>query len=213
MIYSESILVCIAVPILITLIYVRGNARRYAAFFLVGMGICLLSAYISGFAAYHNHMGEEWTSLYVSPSVEEVMKLLPLLFYLIFFLPENEKLFSSGTALAAGFATFENCCYILTSNAGSLTFILIRGLAVGVMHVVSILALCLGLVLVRKFDAPKLPGVIGALSFSMSFHGLYNVLVSEPGLSTVVGYIIPIVSALLLYVPYRRLIRPEKLED
>ncbi len=206
MIYSENILVCIAIPILLTLFYIKGNARRYAAFFVVGMGVCLLSAYISGYVDYQNTMGEEWTSIYVSPVVEEIMKLLPLLFYLFLLVPEDDKLFPSGTALAAGFATFENCCYILSSGAGSFSFILIRGLAVGVMHIVSILALCLGLVLVRRFKVPKIPGIIGALSFSMSFHDLYNVLVSEPGTSTFIGYVVPVITAVLLYIPYRRLV-------
>ena len=49
MIYAENILICIAVPLLVSLLFIRGHARRFAAAFLIGMGVCLISAYISGF--------------------------------------------------------------------------------------------------------------------------------------------------------------------
>jgi len=49
MIYSENILICILIPLIIAIIFLKGNARRFAFFFALGMVICLLSAYISGF--------------------------------------------------------------------------------------------------------------------------------------------------------------------
>lgn len=204
MIYAENILICIAVPLAISVIFVRGNARRFVLAFLAGMSVCLIAAYISGFAGMTGGMEENDTAIFISPIIEEILKFLPLLFYLVLFVPESENMFLVAAGLGAGFATFENCCHILSTGAGSLPYILIRGLAVGVMHIVSIMMLAMGLSLVRRFKAFSVAGIAGALTLSMTFHALYNLLVSEKGISSYIGYILPVLTAVLLYIPYRR---------
>ena len=205
MIYAENIFLCIMVPLAVSLAFARGEARRFVLSFLVGMAICLIGAYISGFLTVAVDMSSEEVSIYLSPVVEEIVKLLPLLFFLYVFSPDDEALFLSAIAIGVGFATFENCCYILTAGAESLTYTLIRGLAVGVMHVVSMLVLAMGLVLIRRFKVVSLAGIVGALSLSMVFHALYNLLVSQPGITSVIGYILPLATAGLLYLPFRRM--------
>ena len=206
MIYAENILLCIAVPLVISLFFVRGEVRRYVAAFLLGMGVCLIAAYISGFLNLATGMGEEDTSIFLSPIVEELMKLMPLLFFLTMFEPEARTLTMLAVAIGAGFATFENCCYILTSGAGSLTYVLIRGMAVGVMHIVSILALSIWFIVAERQKVFSFPAVVGGLSLAMIFHALYNLLVSEPGVTSYAGFALPLLMTALLYVPYRRMV-------
>ena len=205
MIYAENILLCIAVPLVVSLLFVRGEVRRYVTAFLLGMGACLIAAYISGYLNFVTGMGENDTSIFLSPVVEELIKLMPLMFFLVLFAPGNRTLTMLAVAIGAGFATFENCCYILTVGAKSLTYVLIRGLAVGVMHIVSILALSIWLIIAKRFKALSLPAVVGGLALAMIFHALYNLLVSEPGVSSAVGYLLPPVAALGLYLLYRKL--------
>lgn len=205
MIYSEYVLISILTPILLTCIYVKGSARRYAAFLAAGMITCLFSAYFGGYIQNLTGAASDWMSIYMSPVTEEFFKMLPLLIYLLLSDPEDEELFSSGVAFAAGFATFENCCYILASGADHLTFILIRGLAVGVLHIVCVMVLCIGLILVRRMISLSVSGVIGALSLSMTLHSLYNLLESEPGIPSIVGYVMPVTAAAALYYPYKKL--------
>ena len=202
MIYAENILLCIAIPLAVSLVFVRKAARGFILGFLVGMVLCLVAAYISGFLSLLADMPGEYVSIYLSPVVEEVMKLLPLLFLLYVFRPEDESVILCAVALGAGFATFENCCYILTAGAESLRYTLIRGLAVGVMHVVSMLVLAFGLVMVRRFHLVSLAGIMGSLSLSVTFHALYNLLVSQPGVSSVIGYILPPITAAMLFIPF-----------
>ncbi len=206
MIYSEYVLICIASPILLTLLFVKGSARRYALFFVIGMVVCLLSAYVGGFVQQVSGMDSDWVSIYASPVTEELMKMIPLVITLLLSADKDAGLLPSGIALAAGFATFENCCYILSSGADVLVFILIRGLSVGIMHIVSVLILYLGLIMAERMYSRSLAGIIGALSLSMTFHSLYNLLVSEPGTPSIIGYIMPALTALILYEPYRRLV-------
>ena len=205
MIYSENILVCMAVPLLLTLFFVKDNARQFVLNFLLGMAACLLGAYVSGFLDVATGMGVEDTAVFISPLMEEAMKFLPLLFYFLMFEPQDDRLFHAAVGIGAGFASFENVCSMVSSGAGSLGFLLIRGLAVGVMHIVSVFALVLGLVIARRLKAMRFASTIGALSLSMLFHGMYNLLVSEPGITSAIGYALPLATAVILLFIYRRL--------
>lgn len=205
MIYSENILLCISIPLLLTLIYIRGSARRTMGAFILGMAVCLLSSYISGYLTLLVGMELKESAVYISPTTEEIMKLLPLLFYLVIFRPKEMTLTTFAISLGAGFATFENCCYLLASGSESLTFTLVRGLAVGVMHIVCMLAMSLSLIIVRRYRAFTLATVAGCLSLSVVFHALYNLLVSVPGLPADVGYALPLGMAAVFYWPYRKL--------
>ena len=207
MIYAENILLCIAVPLLLSIIFIKGDARLFSASFLIGMSVCLISAYISGFLDLVTGMGVNDTSVFLSPIVEEIMKLLPLVFIIVLIEPEDKTTLITAVGIGAGFATFENCCYILTFGVESFSYVLIRGMAVGIMHVVSLLMLAIGLILARHFDVMSLPAVMGALSLSVTFHGLYNLLVSSPGISSAVGYAMPIAAAAVLYLPFRKMSR------
>ena len=198
MIYAENILICIAVPLIIALFFLKGNARKFVLSFVTGMGICLLAAYIGGFLEFTFHMDAEETSIFISPVVEEIAKFMPILFALLLFDPVDDELTLTAVGIGAGFATFENCCHIISSGTESITFILIRGFAAGVMHVVSILALSVALVALRRYKYATVPVIIGALSISVTFHALYNLLVSEPGISSYIGYIIPLAAAVIL---------------
>ena len=174
-----------------------------AVSFLTGMFMCLLSGYISGFFNILMGVTLDETAVYLSPVVEEIMKLLPMLFYMLALDLDRNGMALSAVALGVGFATFENCCYILQAGAENTLYSLIRGLAVGVMHVICMLLLNLGIALARRYRIVSLPSMIGALSVSMTFHGLYNLLVSGPQPAPAIGYAMPIVTAALLYGLYR----------
>lgn len=203
MIYAENILLCIAIPLAVSLLFIRGESRRFVGAFLLGMGMCLLGAYISGFLNLVTGMGENDTAIFISPIVEEILKLFPLLFFLAVFEPEDRSLTMLAVAIGAGFATFENCCYILTSGAESLPYIMIRGMAVGVMHIESILELSVWMVFSKRLRAFSFPAVLGGLSLAMTYHAIYNLLVSKPGVTSVIGYVMPPFVAVLLYILYR----------
>ena len=212
MIYSENILICIAIPLLIALVFTRRSTRRFITAFILGMVVCLISAYFSGFIKFVTGTSMNDTAVFYSPIVEEILKMLPLLFYIFVFQQKDDKIFIVAVGIGLGFATFENCCYILSSGASDMGYILVRGMAVGIMHLVCALLLVLGLSLARYFRLLNIPAGIGALTIPTVFHGLYNLLVSQPGVSSYLGYALPILTALLLYTPYRKVINEEREE-
>jgi len=202
--YAENILICIAAPLAITLLFLRGEAKRFVTAFIIGMGVSLLSSYINGFFTVLMGLTANDASVYIAPVFEESMKLLPILFYFFVFVPDDGHLFQFAIAVGAGFATFENCCYLMIIGAERLSFVLVRGLAVGVMHIVCVFAVTLGIVLERRFHSLSFPGILGALSMSSVFHALYNLLVSEPGPQSAVGLALPFLTAMLMFIPFSR---------
>ena len=110
MMYIENIFICISIPLLLSLIFIQGEARKYTLFVCIGMGICVLSAYVSSF--FMNYYGVDTieASIEITPVCEEVMKLFPLLFYILIFEPQRSQIPRVAIAIAVGFATFENVC-------------------------------------------------------------------------------------------------------
>lgn len=200
MVYAENVLICIAVPLVITLLFTKDGARRMSSSFLAGMIVCIVSAYISGFVQAVSGFSAEDTSIFLSPMIEECMKLLSMLFCVYVFNPSDDEIQLCAVGVGAGFATFENCCFILSSGAPLFTYVMVRGAAVGVMHIVTLVALAKGMLLLKAYKAFSLAGIAGVLSLSVTVHGLYNLLVSKPGVSSYIGYVMPMLCAIVLYM-------------
>ena len=105
MIYAENVLICITVPLVIALMFLQGSARRFVASFLAGMAACLLAAYVGGYIELVSGLGAEDTAIFLSPIIEEIMKLLPVLFYLMLFEPKDVELLLVAVGIGTGFAT------------------------------------------------------------------------------------------------------------
>lgn len=50
MTYIENIFICLAIPLILSLFFTKGRARSFTLFLTVGMGVCLLGAYVSSFS-------------------------------------------------------------------------------------------------------------------------------------------------------------------
>ena len=57
----------------------------------------------------------------------------------------------------------------------------------------------------KELKVFSLPAIAGGVSIAMVFHALYNLLVSESGISSYIGFVMPPIVAGLLYILYRRL--------
>lgn len=207
MTYVENIFVCVAAPLLIAMAFMGRKHFRLFFFIFAGMGTCLLSAYVNTFFARLYEADLMNAATQIAPVVEEVMKLLPLLFYLLIFEPESEKISSSALTIAVSFATFENIVYLTQSGADHLTYLLIRGFGTGAMHIVCGAMICYGLVYVWQRDWLRITGTAGLLGASITYHATYNLLVAHGGATAYIGYALPLVSLLLAGV-IKKLVPP-----
>ncbi len=205
--YIENIYVCIAAPFIIAILCFGKNYRRVMTFALAGMTACLLSSYISTFLASVEGVDMAAAAMNVSPIVEEIMKLLPVLFYLAVFEPPKERAVGGILMLAVGFATFENVCYLTENGADNLLFLVIRGFGTGTMHVVCGMLVAIGLLYLWDQRWLRAAGLFGLMTLSITYHGIYNMIVSQPGAIAVIGYMIPIVSVIAVLVFKRDMFR------
>jgi len=198
--YIENIYVCLMAPMLITTIYLRGKGQRMIIFLLGGMTVCLLSSYIRTFVAVVNGADLLTASLEISPLVEEGMKFLPILFYVLVFEPDKRAIPDAVMLIAVGFATFENVCYLTQNGASHIMQLLIRGFGTGAMHVVCGMIVAFGLLYLWDRIWIRIAGTIGLLAAAMTYHGIYNILVSQSGAAVLIGYFIPMITILAFLV-------------
>ena len=203
MTYIENVLVCIAAPLFITMLCVGRKYRAAFVFCFAGMLVCLLSAYLNTFFTIIYQADTMNAATQIAPVVEEIMKLLPLLFFLIVFEPDLQRFRLEAMLVAASFATFENICYLAENGAGQMLFLLIRGFGTGAMHVVCGSAYSEGLRFVwhdRLLRSVCIPGI---LCVTIIYHAIYNLLVSVGGSVQVIGYCVPLFTLAVGYGVYQ----------
>ncbi len=198
--YIENIYICLAAPLLIAIFCLNRIVRPMVMFVLGGMTVCLLSSYISTFVAAVYHIDLLTASITISPIVEEVMKLLPVLYYLLVFEPDADRIPACVVLIAMGFATFENVCYLVQNDTLQIMNLLIRGFGTGAMHVVCGTFLFMGLLLLWDKPWLRAAGTVGLLAVAITYHGIYNMLVLQSGPVALIGYLIPLISAVIIFI-------------
>ncbi|MDY4854974.1 MAG: PrsW family glutamic-type intramembrane protease, partial [Candidatus Ventricola sp.] len=136
----------------------------------------------------------------ITPVCEEILKLLPLLFYLLIFEPKPRELPGAALAIAVGFATFENVCYLTENGAEDLAFLLIRGISAGALHILCGVLSGYGIAYVFRRRWLALTGTVGILGACIGFHGIYNLLITAQGVWKTAGYLFPSVLLVCLLV-------------
>lgn len=192
MTYVENIFVCIAVPLAIAVAFTRGGSRRFCVFILAGLAVCLLSAYINSFLVTITGYNTTRAAVYFTPITEELMKFCPLLFYFLVMEPDDDRIIGAAVGVGVGFATFENCCYLITNVSVTFSEVMIRGLAVGVMHTLCTIITGLMLVWFARYRRMTPVFMLGVFSIAVIIHAVYNLLVSVPGISRYIGFAMPL---------------------
>ena len=164
-----------------------------------GWGGCLLSAYINTFLAAVCRADAFAATAEIAPVVEEIMKLLPLVFYLLVFEPEGDKIKAAAITIALAFATFENVCYLIQNGADRFSFIFFRGFGTGAMHVLCGLIVGGGLAYTWRRTWLKVAGTCGLLGAAITLHAIYNLLITADGVWKTAGYLFPSLLLLCLY--------------
>ena len=195
----ENIYICLAAPLLLAILCLRREGRRTLIFLLTGMTVCLLSAYVSAFAADLMMRDYAFAAYEITPAVEESLKFLPVLFYLLVFAPERDHAVSGTLLVSVGFATFENVCFLTSYGTDQLLRVAVRGFGTGAMHVVCGTAVAVELFLLWDRNWLRLAGTMGVLCFVITFHAVFNICVDQTGAVFAAAAAIPLI-LLLLYL-------------
>ncbi len=199
----ENIFICLAAPLLLAILCLRRNWRRALIFLLAGMTTCLFSSYINAYIAGTQGMEFTFASFEIAPIVEEIMKFVPVLFYILVFEPERKNAISGALLVAVGFATFENVCFLTTYGTMELLRLVIRGFGTGAMHVVCGMVVAIGLYFLWDQTWLQAVGALALLSFVIAFHAIFNIFVNQTGVVFWIGSAIPL-TMILVYQLYFR---------
>ena len=192
MTYIENVFVCMAAPLVVALLSLKRGQRAALVFCLAGMGACLLSAYLNTFFARLYQADAVNAATQIAPVVEEIMKLLPLVFYLLVFEPEGDKIKAAAITIALAFATFENVCYLIQNGADRFSFIFFRGFGTGAMHVLCGGIVGEGLAYAWQRTWLKIAGTCGLLGAAITLHAIYNLLIAYGGAAQYIAYALPV---------------------
>lgn len=207
MLYIENVFICLAAPMLLTLFLLKDSARKFNVFFIIGMTVCFLASYVNTYVFSLTEYNTADATIYLSPINEEILKALPVLLYVLIFKPKKNDIILSALAIGIGFATLENCCYITLYGSSERIFALIRGFASGIMHAVCTATIGYGMC--YAYQRNKLDYILtfGLLSTSITYHSIYNMLVSGPENIRIFGCLMPVATVILgILIIYRGLI-------
>ncbi len=200
----ENIYVCLAAPLLLTILCLRGNGRRSLIFVLAGMTSCLLAGYVSSFAAGAVGADLLTASCEIAPFVEEILKSLPILFYLLVYDLEKKGAINGALLLSVGFATFENICFLTSYGTTDLLRLMIRGFGTGAMHVVCGMVVAIGIFFLWDRNWLRAIGAFALLCFVTTFHAIFNILVNQTGAVFWIGSAVPLTVILAYLLFFRR---------
>ena len=196
MTYIENVFICLAAPLIVAVLCTAGPRRRSLLFILSGMVTCLFSSYINSFIALVLGADALAASVEIAPVIEEIMKLLPLLFYLLVFEPQGGAVAGEALMVAVGFATLENACYLIVNGADDALRLMLRGFSTGTMHVACGAITAIGMARLWERLSLRVVSALSALCLAITLHGIFNILVDQTGAAAVVGYALPILTGI-----------------
>ena len=201
--------ICIAVPLLLMLLLLKGRSKLLLGFMLIGITVCLFISEVNSLLLPILKTDTAYMTTVVTPITEELAKMIPVLFFALVFEDKRETLFMIALALGIGFGLFENTV-ILVQNIESVTIVwaLIRGFSTALMHGICTLFVGLGISFVRKRRKLFWSGLFALLTLAAVYHGIFNMLQME---NRYVGALLPIVTYLpIIFVRVKSLRKSKK---
>lgn len=188
---------CIAGPLVLMLGVVDKKARLPLGYLLVGLFLALLASELNGVLVNKLSVSYYTVTTTVTPISEEVLKLIPVLFYATAICDDRKTLLNISAAEGIGFAVLENTFVLLQApQNATVLWALIRGFGTGLMHSLCTLIVGIGISYVKKKRKLFYTGTFAALSVAIIYHAIFNSLVISQ--YQYVGIVLPIVTYLVI---------------
>lgn len=162
----------------------------------IGIFISAFASELNGLLLNTLPMSIYEITVVVTPTTEEILKALPVLYYAVVISDKSEKLFTAAMAIGVGFAVLENAYYLLNFPNFSMMNAIIRAFGSGLMHGMCTLLVGVGISFVKKKRKLFVVGTFGLLSTAIVYHGIYNILIQSE--YSLIGAFLPIVT----YIPF-----------
>ena len=199
--------IAITVSLALMLPLMEKKLRRLVVFMITGIFACLFVSEVNNIllTAFHNDMFFVTTT--ITPVTEEIVKMLPILFFAIMVTDDRATLIPISFAVGVGFALLENVV-ILTQNVENVTILwaLVRGFGSGLVHGICTVMVGWGISYIKKRRKFFYCGTFALLSAAIIYHAIYNLLVQSP--YQYVGILLPTVT----YIPVILFLRKNKIK-
>ena len=199
--------IAITVSLALMLPLMEKKLRRLVVFMITGIFACLFVSEVNNILlnAFHNDMFFVTTT--ITPVTEEIVKMLPILFFAIMVTDDRATLIPISFAVGVGFALLENVV-ILTQNVENVTILwaLVRGFGSGLVHGICTVMVGWGISYIKKRRKFFYCGTFALLSAAIIYHAIYNLLVQSP--YQYVGILLPTVT----YIPVILFLRKNKIK-
>lgn len=188
--------ICVAVSLALMLPLMEKKLRHLVVFMIVGISSCLFVSELNNIflEMFHNEMFYVTTT--ITPVTEEIIKMIPILYYAIVISDDRRALIPNAFAVGVGFALLENVV-ILTQNVENVTIFwaLVRVFGSGLVHGICTVMVGWGISYIKKRRKFFYCGTFALLSAAIIYHATYNLLVQSD--YQYVGVLLPIVT----YIP------------
>ena len=175
---------------------VEKKARLPVIFILVGIFASVFASEVNGMLEGMLDMDKYRMTVIVTPVTEELLKMLPILYYAVVISDKKENLFTASMATGIGFAILENAFYLINSSNFTMLSAVIRAFGAGLMHGMCTLLVGVGISFVKKKRKLFAVGTFGLLSTAIVYHGIYNILIQSK--YSIIGACLPIAT----YIPF-----------
>ena len=175
---------------------VEKKSRLPVIFILVGIFASVFASEVNGMLEGMLDMDKYRMTVIVTPGTEELLKMLPILYYAVVISDKKENLFTASMATGIGFAILENAFYLINSSNFTMLSAVIRAFGAGLMHGMCTLLVGVGISFVKKKRKLFAVGTFGLLSTAIVYHGIYNILIQSK--YSIIGACLPIAT----YIPF-----------
>jgi len=201
-----SIFLFITLPMVLMIGFTEKRQKATIAFMTIGIAVCLVASELNTLLISLSGFKYFYYTVTFSPLVEELLKSVPLILTVFFYVenPVREKVITWGFAIGVGFAIFENIVvFFQNGSEADLLWSLFRGIGSGLVHGLCTGFVGMGLCIIRDFRKPYIFGIFSLLSLAAIYHGTYNCMVQSDELKYF-GFCLPLVTYILLYFLYRK---------
>ncbi len=207
--------ICLAVPLSMMMLLLPSKSRQVIGFMIIGSVMALCAGEYNSLIVDVFHMPIFQATVTYTPMIEELLKMLPVLFYATVVSDHRESLLSISMAVGIGFALLENS-YVMLQNPNNVDFAFALGHGFGsaLVHGICTAAIGYGLSFVKKKKKVFYTGTFGLYSVACIYHAIYNLLVQSD--YQIGGLLLPILTYIPLVVfMYKRrdVIRKRRAKD
>jgi len=190
------ILICMAIPLALALVFLEKKSRRFIEFMIIGALICTFAAQVNSLLQALSGQDFYYVTTNITPISEEFWKAIPILLFAYAISDDQKTLLSVSMAVGIGFAVVENILIFVQNDSSlSVTWAIERVFGASLMHGICTATVGYGISFVRKRKKLFYTGTFALLVLAIVYHSVYNSILQSDFAEF--GILLPI----LTYIP------------